>query len=295
MRTVVSLCALLGLAGLPALLYGKPGHEAEAERIAALVRQLGDEDFARREAASRELARVGEPALAALRQATAVSDDPEVRLRAGLLAEAIEADQPFFNGKDLSGWRGLPGCWAVKDGALVGNSDPAGLDHNTFLCSRRVFRDFELKFRVRVVGVGWAGNSGVQVRSQLIDADRCVVKGPQCDIGEGYWGDLYGELSGGLMKQAPLAQVARVVKEGEFNDYVIRCAGQHVTIRVNGVTTVDDDFDGLHESGVIAWQLHGGGPMTVTFKDIEFKELPPPQQGPNPPAPLPPPLPLPPR
>jgi hypothetical protein len=25
--------------------------------------------------------------------------------------------------------------------------------------------------------------------------------------------------------------------------------------------------------GIIAWQLHGGGPMDVTFKDIKFYDL----------------------
>ena len=42
----------------------------------------------------------------------------------------------------------------------------------------------------------------------------------------------------------------------------------------NGVVTaVDDDFPKMPEEGIIAWQLHGGQAMEVTFKDIEFKEL----------------------
>ena len=37
--------------------------------------------------------------------------------------------------------------------------------------------------------------------------------------------------------------------------------------------TVDEKFDKLPEEGIIAFQLHGGGPMEVTFKDVEFKDL----------------------
>jgi hypothetical protein len=126
---------------------------------------------------------------------------------------------------------------------------------------------------VRLSGAGWAGNSGVQIRSEIVDGDRFRVKGPQCDIGERYWGDLYGELTSGLIRQAPQADVARILKPAEFNDYFIRCIGKHVTIKLNDTTTVDDDIADLPERGIIAWQLHSGGPMTVMFKDIEFKDL----------------------
>ena len=55
---------------------------ASNEPIAALVRQLGDEEYARREAAARELEAHGESALPALHHAAATDDDPEIRWRA---------------------------------------------------------------------------------------------------------------------------------------------------------------------------------------------------------------------
>jgi hypothetical protein len=68
--------------------------------------------------------------------------------------------------------------------------------------------------------------------------------------------------------------VKRVLKPDDFNDYSIRCVGKHVTIKLNGETTVDDDFAKMPEDGIIAWQLHAGFPsMEVTFKDIKFKDL----------------------
>jgi RNA polymerase sigma factor (sigma-70 family) len=95
------LCGLSGVAaGLgredrPALVQEQDKQTPGPERVAALVRQLGDEAFAMREAASRELQAIGVPALAALKKAGA-SDDPEVRRRATLLHQKIAATLQVF-------------------------------------------------------------------------------------------------------------------------------------------------------------------------------------------------------
>jgi hypothetical protein len=261
------------LAAEATILRGDPQSKASEDSVTALVRQLGDERFARREEATRKLRALGPDALTALRKA-ASHEDAEIRRRAAMLTEAIERSIPLsFNGKDLTGWEGLERFWHVRDGDLVGDSAPGLVNFNTCLCSRKKLRDFELWFQVRVTGRGWAGNSGVQIRSELVDREKFIVRGPQCDIGAGYWGDLYGELFGGLMRQAPRRAVDPWITEGAFNDYFIRCVGKRVTIQVNGTIAVDGDFPQLPEQGIIAWQLHGGGPMTVTFRNIELTEL----------------------
>ena len=182
-----------------------------------------------------------------------------------------KADTAFFNGKNLDGWEGLTKYWSVKDGAIVGYT-PEDPKHNTFLCSKKKYGDFELKFKIRLKdGVG---NSGVQIRSKLEDGEKFIVAGPQCDIGAGYWGSLYGERFGGMMKQSPPEAVKKVVKQDDFNDYSIKCVGKHVTIKVNEETMVDGDFPKMAEEGIIAWQLHAGfKSMEVTFKDIHFQDL----------------------
>src|SRR5262249_23698174 len=110
-------------------------------------------------------------------------------------------------------------------------------------------------------------------RSEVFDREHFAVKGPQCDIGQGYWGSLYGEHFGDkMMREAPKDVVAKVLKADDFNDYYIRAAGKKVTIKLNGATTVDEEFE-MPEDGIIAFQIHAGGPMEVTFKNIEFKEL----------------------
>ena len=75
------------------------------------------------------------------------------------------------------------------------------------------------------------------------------------------------------MRAANSAEVAKVLKPADFNSYSIKCVGQHVTIKVNDLTTVDEDFPALPADGIIAWQLHQGPAMEVTFKDVVFKEL----------------------
>jgi hypothetical protein len=192
-------------------------------------------------------------------------------LMAGAPASADDSESGFMPGKDLEGWEGLKEFWTVRDGAIVGSTFPDGAKFNTFLCSKKKYRDFELSFQVRLKD--GKGNSGVQIRSQIANPRTFAVRGPQADIAEGYWGCLYGELFGGMMKAAPRDVTDRAVKKADFNDYSIKCAGKHVTIRINGETTVDDDFPKMPEEGIIAWQLHAGPPMEVTFKNVRFKEI----------------------
>ncbi|MBL8800085.1 MAG: DUF1080 domain-containing protein [Planctomycetia bacterium] len=187
-------------------------------------------------------------------------------------AHSADDKAVFFNGKDLEGWEGLTKeYWSVKDGAIVGSSHPDGLKFNTFLCSKQKYKDFELKFQIKLKDN--KGNSGVQIRSKLDNKDKFTVSGPQCDIGDVYWGSLYGENFGGMMQAAPKDVVTKAMKKGEFNEYYIKCVGKKVTIKLNGETTVDAEFPKMPEEGIIAWQLHSGGAMEATFKDIQFKDL----------------------
>ena len=177
----------------------------------------------------------------------------------------------FFNGKDLTGFEGLiDQFWSVKDGAIVGASPKEGLKFNTFLCSKKKYKDFELSFQVKMTKTG---NSGIQIRSHIHNKEKFAVTGPQCDMGGPYWGSLYGENFGGMMKAADAKVVKEVLKADDFNDYSIKCVGKHVTIKLNGKTTVDDEFAKLPDEGIIAFQLHAGGQMEVIFKNIQFKEI----------------------
>ena len=173
-------------------------------------------------------------------------------------------------------WEGLKEFWTLQGTAVIGKADKDP-GFNTFFCSKQKYTDFELTFKVKLVDE--KGNSGVQVRSAVTNREKFVVSGPQCDIGPGYWGSLYGENVGGMMQACPKDFVQKHVKVGEDNEYFIRAKGDHYTIKVNGATAVDADFPttpnkkDAPKGGVIAFQLHAGGPMTVEFKEIQFKDL----------------------
>src|SRR4051812_27138356 len=66
-----------------------PGN-ADADRMARLITQLGSWEFAKREEATKALDALELAALTALRKAASTSEDAEVRRRATLLVEATE-------------------------------------------------------------------------------------------------------------------------------------------------------------------------------------------------------------
>ena len=121
------------------------------------------------------------------------------------LGSAAEAGfKPIFNGKDLSGWKGLD-FWSVKNGAIVGQTTA---EHptkgNTFLVYQNGEpANFELRLQFRLTGQNdrkW-GNSGVQYRSKVVDAAGFVVAGYQADIDSpfNYTGMLYEEKGRGIL------------------------------------------------------------------------------------------------
>ena len=190
-------------------------------------------------------------------------------LSLALLTQSARADEGDFLNKD--NWEGLDKYWTFDGKTIVGKTleDPK---FNTFLCSKQKYTDFELGFQVKLLGK--TGNSGVQIRSEIVDKAKFVVKGPQADMGAMYWGSLYGEkMKEGMLKAANKEDVAKLLKKDEFNDYHIKVVGKHVTIKLNGKTMVDQDFEPLPDDGIIAWQIHAGQPMEVTFKDIKFTNL----------------------
>jgi hypothetical protein len=91
MRTGTFVCVVVALPLVAEVgsLRGNSGEATKSDRVAALIKQLGDHAFARREAARKELEDIGEPALAALRPAATSSDDLEIRRRAERIIQTI--------------------------------------------------------------------------------------------------------------------------------------------------------------------------------------------------------------
>jgi hypothetical protein len=230
-----------------------------------------------------------------------------MKLRTSLLAllalasTAFAEDKNLFNGKDLTGWKGLD-FWSVQDGSIVGQTTK---EHptkgNTFLVWQGgEVADFELTFKYRITDVNGKsegfGNSGVQYRSKVVEEKGFVVAGYQADFecGKSYSGILYEERGRGILAQrgqktvikegskkpevtgevGKSAEIQAKIKPADWNEYRIVAQGGHLQHFINGVQTIDvtDETAVGAKKGILALQLHAGAPMKVEFKDLVLKE-----------------------
>ena len=178
---------------------------------------------------------------------------------------------PLFDGTNLDGWEGDTSLWSAKDGRIVGTSP--GLKHNDFLATKGTYRDFILKFTFRISGDPNA-NSGAQFRSVRVPGHE--MSGYQADIGQGYWGCLYDESRRNKVLVDASDKAKAAIRRDGWNTYVIRCMGDHITLSLNGETSVDyvEKDASIARDGKIAVQIHAGGPMKVEFKDMLIQPLP---------------------
>jgi WD40 repeat protein len=91
MRYLYLLLAAVGLAFTAESTgqAGEPSKNSEAERITGLIRQLGDKQFVKREAASKGLEAIGVSALHLVRRASLSHPDLEIRRRARQLVQRL--------------------------------------------------------------------------------------------------------------------------------------------------------------------------------------------------------------
>jgi hypothetical protein len=210
----------------------------------------------------------------------------------------------LFNGENLTGWDGDPRLWSVRDGALRGETTtehPA--KGNTFIIWKDgTTRDFELRLSFRCNA---ANNSGIQYRSKHITAGQVsnpwVVRGYQheirnenqlpnvsgfiydeggkrgrvCLVGEkAVWGaDGKKTVTGTLIDQRGFLELFRL---DDWNDVVIIARGQRIQHYLNDrliLDFTDNDPELALREGVLAFQLHGGKPMWVEFKNVRLKEI----------------------
>jgi hypothetical protein len=200
--------------------------------------------------------------------------DTEVRALIAYLQSPVQTTflatkdnvKEFFNGKDLTGWNGDPKLWKVEDGMIVGRSP--GLKRNEFLRSQMTAGDFRLICKVRLVPD--EGNSGIQFRNEELHDGE--MRGPQADIGKGWWGKLYEENARGVLSNK---SGEPYLKPEEWNEYEVIAVGAKVKTFLNGRPCVDLEDPALSRRGIFAFQIHAGGPMEVRFKDIRLEVLPP--------------------
>lgn len=191
-----------------------------------------------------------------------------------LTAEEKESGYTLlFDGKSFQGWNGNLDVFRIEDGAIVGGSMDQPVARNEFLRSDKEYSDFELRLQFKLVGEG--SNAGIQFRTAPIP-DHHEVSGYQADMGNGWWGCLYDESRRNRILAGPEPpQRDALVKQEKWNDYRIRCQGNHIQLWINGQQTVDyieKDKD-IAAKGIIAVQIHGGPAAEAFYRNIRLLEL----------------------
>jgi len=183
----------------------------------------------------------------------------------------------LFDGKTFTGFQGdTLRTWRIQEGALVGGSLQEAVPHNEFISTTKSYTNYVLKLKFKLIGHEGFINGGVQFHSQRIQNPSYEMTGYQADIGKGYWGSLYDESRRNkLLAVADSAQIKRLLRTNDWNDYEIQTEGRRIRILLNGEQTVDYTEADLTipQSGLIAFQIHGGGKAEVHYKDIVLEEL----------------------
>jgi len=186
----------------------------------------------------------------------------------------------LFNGENLSGWtrRNGTASFTAEEGTILGRT--ALGSPNSFLCSEKDYKNFELSFEVKVDD---ALNSGVQIRSKsLADYQSGRVHGPQVEIealdaaGTSDAGYIYSEATGRnwLSTERP---IQNAFLNGQWNRFHVRAVGDRIQTWVNGQKIADLVDPESFASGFIGLQVHGipedQGPFEVRWRDLKIRVL----------------------
>lgn len=284
LRQIERTGTFLGLLYAGEFLDQKPVQQAAANAVMNIA--LGNKDY------------WGTNVRELLNKVMQVLDNPD----AGYQREAIKkhlAEMPqgegyvsIFNGKDLSGWKGLvkdpiarakmkPAQlakeqtkadenmrrdWKVENGMLV--FDGTGYDN---LCTEKQYGDFEMYVDWMLDPAGPEADAGIYLRGtpqvQIWDTSRVNV-GAQ--VGSG---GLYNN----QVNESKPSKVADN-KLGEWNSFYIKMVGDRVTVVLNGEKVVDDVIlenywdrkQPIFPIEQIELQAHGS---KVYYRNIYVKEL----------------------
>jgi hypothetical protein len=182
----------------------------------------------------------------------------------------------LFDGQSLAGWRQINGTakYHVEDGAIVGTTTAGS--PNSFLCSERLYGDFELELEVKLFDDGL--NSGVQVRSESMETYHGGrVHGYQVEVAaNGEAGFVYDEARRGWLstdRDDPRARAA--FRRGEWNRYRIVCVGKVLRTWVNDVPVahVEDDWSPCGFLGLQVHSVEGDPRWRVAWRAIRVREI----------------------
>lgn len=172
--------------------------------------------------------------------------------------------------------RGGQAMFITAAGTITGETRPN--QRNSFLCFTPQCNNYILRFEVNTDATL---NSGVQIRSQLVDpgTDREAVVGYQVEIdptARAWSGGIYEEGKRGWLEKPPEEARAAFIP-GAWNSYIIRCENNQIRTWVNDVACADYT-DATEPVGLIGFQVHSVGadpiPRRVRWKNISIECLP---------------------
>jgi hypothetical protein len=185
---------------------------------------------------------------------------------------------PFFNGKDLSGWRGATKGYAVEGGSLVCRKEGGGN-----LYTEREYGDFAVRFDFKLEP---GGNNGLGIRAPLEgDAAYTGMEVQILDDGHASYKDIQPWQAHGSIYGVVAARRGHLRPAGQWNSEEVVCRGRRVRVILNGAVIVDADLDeastpktldgrdhpGLKRAkGHIAFLGHG---HRVELRNLRVREL----------------------
>ena len=176
----------------------------------------------------------------------------------------------LFNGKDLTGWVKVGDeKWDVEDGTIHGRGITKKYG---YLKTEKNYKDFHLAIKFKCEG---DGNSGVFFHTDFKPGTSDVTQGLQfevdCTINK-HTGGLYGDGRQWIVWPSPENET--VVRQNDWNEYLLKVEGNHYVSRLNGVPLVEfTDPAPRSFDGTIALQLHSGGEGNMRFRDIWIRDL----------------------
>lgn len=176
----------------------------------------------------------------------------------------------LFNGQDLKGWVKIGNEeWSAANGIIHGK---AVTKEYGYLQTEKTYKDFHLSLKFKCVG---DGNSGVFYHVGFVPGTANVASGMQfevdCAIGR-HTGGVYDNKRAWIVWPSPENET--VVRQDEWNEYLLKVEGNRYVARLNGVQILDfTDPKPNAVDGFIALQLHSGGRGDMMFKDILVRDL----------------------
>ncbi len=184
----------------------------------------------------------------------------------------------LFNGKDLSGWTGDTGGYAVQDGNLVCLKEGGGN-----LYAEKPYSDFIFRFEFKLEP---GGNNGVGIRAEK--GEDAAYHGMEIQILDDEateWAELKPWQYHGSIYGVVPAERGHLKPTGQWNEQEIVADGNHIKVTLNGAVILDaniaeagkpDTVDGkdhpglFNPSGYLGFLGHG---HRIEFRNLRIKEL----------------------